>query len=92
MNIRCKDVSMETLRATTTKGTVTLKQSVKYLPTRYLSELGVREGKAFNIPSKVAVLRPATKRTNHEELLVELWVAPKLVRGMTADRHCFERF
>ena len=38
---------METLRAATTKGSVTLIQSVKYLPTRYLLELEGAEGENF---------------------------------------------
>ena len=35
-----KEVHMATLQAATTKGTVTQKQSVEYLPTQYIPELG----------------------------------------------------
>ena len=47
---------MATLQVATTKGTLTLIQSVEYLPMQYLPELGVREGKVFNEARKVAVL------------------------------------
>ena len=47
---------MATLQVATSKGTVTLIRSVEYLPTQYLPELGVREGKAFNVARKVVVL------------------------------------
>lgn len=58
---------MATLQVATTKGTVTLIQSVQYLPTWYLQELGDKRGK-----SKVAVLqasKEALTQSNHKELL-----------------------
>lgn len=58
---------MATLQVATTKGTVTLIQSVQYLPTRYLQELGDKGGK-----SKVAVLqasKEALTQSYNKELL-----------------------
>ena len=47
---------MVTLQVTKTKDTIILIQSVEYLPTRHLLELGIRDGKAFNVERKVAVI------------------------------------
>ena len=50
----------------------------------------VKEGKAFNRASKIAVLSwLASKQMqhNHKEVPSELWITPKLIQGMTTD-HC----
>ena len=49
-------MSIATLQVASTKGTLTLIHSVEYLPSQHLTELGVREGKAFNVARKVAVI------------------------------------
>ena len=86
-----KEVSMATLRVTTTKGSIALAQSVEYLPTRYLPEL---EGKAFNIASKVAALS-TSKQAKHIKANIKqtrgtpCWTpgSPKPVRGAPSDQH-----
>ena len=47
-----KELPMATLQAATTKGTVTQKQSVEYLPTQYIPELGVVRVESNNWFSK----------------------------------------
>ena len=60
----CKyQVSIATLQVASTKGTLTPIHSVEYLPTQHLTELGVREGKAFNVARK-EVVQTACKQEN----------------------------
>ena len=89
-----EEVSLATLRVATTNGTVTLLQSVEYLPTRYLPELGGEGGTSFRCSkqSGCAIGQQTTKTTQsfHEELPAKPWVALKSVRRATADQHCFD--
>lgn len=53
--------------------------------------MGVREEKALNIASNVAILKASKQmQSSHEEVFAQLKVALKLFPGVTADQRCFE--
>ena len=89
-----KEVSMATLRAATTKGTVTLNWNT--YQTRYLPKEGWRGKKGLKISEQNDLShRPASKQANAMQTTRppsrELKkVAPEPQRGATADRHCLE--
>lgn len=56
-------IQLVTLWVASFKGTISLIQSVEFLPTWYLPELRVKKGKPFIIASKVAMLLASKKGT-----------------------------